>query len=104
TVDVIVAIRVITRSTAKPAVIAEMGRVLKPGGRIGISDVVAQGCVAPEERAERGSWVGCIAGALSYSEYRTLLANEGFDDISITATHEATEGMDSAIIKAIKPA
>jgi len=104
TVDVIISNCVINLSTDKPAVIAEMARVLKPGGRIGISDVVAQDCVTPEERAERGSWVGCIAGALSYSEYRTLLANEGFDDISITATHEATEGMDSAIIKAIKPA
>lgn len=103
-VDVIISNCVINLSTDKPAVVAEMARVLKPGGRIGISDVVAQDCVTPEERAERGSWVGCIAGALSYSEYRTLLANEGFDDISITATHEATEGMDSAIIKAIKPA
>ncbi len=103
-VDVVISNCVINLSVDKAAVLTEMARVLKPGGRIGISDVVAQDCVTPEERAERGSWVGCIAGALSYSEYRTLLANEGFDDISITATHEATEGMDSAIIKAIKPA
>lgn len=103
TVDVIISNCVINLSTDKPAVIAEMARVLKPGGRIGISDVVARDSLSPEERAERGSWVGCIAGALSYSEYRTLLAEAGFGDISITATHEATEGMDSAIIKAVRP-
>ena len=57
----------------------------------------------PDERAERGSWVGCIAGALSYSEYRQLLEEAGFVDITIDATHQATAGMDSAIIKATKP-
>lgn len=103
TVDVIISNCVINLSTDKPTVFAEMARVLKPGGRIGISDVVAQDSLTPEERAERGSWVGCIAGALSYSEYRALLAEAGFGDISVTATHEATEGMDSAIIKAVKP-
>lgn len=68
------------------------------------TDVVADDSLTPDERAERGSWVGCIAGALSYSEYRHLLEEAGFVDITIQATHQATDGMDSAIINATKPA
>ena len=94
---------VINLSTDKPAVFAEIARVLKPGGRIGISDMVAADKLTPEERAERGSWVGCIAGALSYTEYRQQLRAAGFADITIDATHQAADGMDSAIIKAAKP-
>ena len=81
-----------------------MHRVLKPGGRIGISDIVADDALTPAERAERGSWVGCIAGALSYKEYQDGLAVAGFDDITLTKTHEATSGMDSVIIRAMKRA
>ena len=103
TVDVVISNCVINLSADNPAVISEIARVLKPGGRIGISDVVADDSLTPEERAERGSWVGCIAGALSYSEYRQLLEEAGFVDITIDATHQATAGMDSAIIKATKP-
>ena len=103
-VDVVISNYVINLSTDKPAVIAEIARVLKPGGRVGISDVVADDSLSPEERAERGSWVGCIAGALSHSEYRELLASAGLSDISIEATHQAAEGMDSAIVRAVRPA
>lgn len=103
-VDVIISNCVINLSTDKPTVFAEMARVLRPAGRIGISDVVADDSLSLEERAERGSWVGCIAGALSYSEYRELLAAAGFTDISLTTSHNATDGMDSVIIKARKPA
>ena len=103
-VDVVISNCVINLSTDKPAVIAEIARVLKPGGRVGISDVVADDSLSPEERAERGSWVGCIAGALSHSEYRELLASAGLSDISIEATHQAAEGMDSAIVRAVRPA
>ena len=67
-VDVVISNCVINLSTDKPAVIAEMFRVLAPGGRLGISDVVAEDHLTPADRAERGSYVGCIAGALSKSE------------------------------------
>jgi SAM-dependent methyltransferase len=102
-VDVIISNCVINLSTDKAAVFAEIARVLKPGGRIGISDIVADDALSVQERAERGSWVGCIAGALSYSEYRQQLETAGFAEISIEATHRATDGMDSAIVKAVKP-
>ena len=95
---------VINLSTDKPAVLAEMFRVLVPGGRIGISDVVAEDHLTPADRAERGSFVGCIAGALSRSEYLEGLATVGFVDPEVTFTHEAAPGMHGAIIRARKPA
>ena len=87
----------------EPAVLAEMYRVLVPGGRIGISDVVAEDRLSPQERAERGSYVGCIAGALSVSEYRGGLAIAGFTDVDITFTHDVADGLHGAIIRAVKP-
>jgi arsenite methyltransferase len=69
---------VINLSIDKPKVIKEMYRVLVPGGRIGISDIVAEDHLTPDQRAERGSYVGCIAGALSRSEYLGNLAAAGF--------------------------
>src|SRR5437667_12144045 len=68
-VDVVISNCVINLSVDKPAVLAEIARVLRPGGRIGISDVVAEDRLSPEGRAERGSHVGCVAGALSRTEY-----------------------------------
>jgi arsenite methyltransferase len=102
-VDVVISNCVINLSTDKAAVLAEVGRVLKPGGRIGISDVVAEDRLSPEERAERGSYVGCIAGALSSSEYEAGLEAAGFEDVSVTFTHEVADGMHGAIVKARKP-
>jgi hypothetical protein len=88
----------------KPAVLAEMGRVVKAGGRIGISDVVAEDRLSPAERGERGSYVGCIAGALSKSEYEEGLLAAGFEDVSVEFTHEVADGMHGAIVKAVRSA
>ena len=92
----------INLSIDKPKVFAEMQRVLRPGGRIGISDVVADDELTPEQRAERGTYVGCIAGALSFQEFEQGLRAAGFEDISITSTDEPLPGMHSAIVKATK--
>jgi arsenite methyltransferase len=102
-VDVVISNCVINLSVDKPAVLAEMFRVLTPGGRIGISDVVSEDHLTPAERAERGSYVGCIAGALSRSEYLNGLAAAGFTAAQVSFTHEAAPGMHSAIVRANKP-
>jgi arsenite methyltransferase len=101
-VDVVISNCVINLSTDKAAVLAEIARVLKPGGRVGVSDVVAEDRLSPEERAERGSYVGCIAGALSRSEYEAGLEAAGFEDISVEFTHEVGDGIHGAIVKAVK--
>ena len=102
-VDVVISNCVINLSTDKPRVIAEMHRVLVPGGRLGISDVVAEDHLTPADRADRGSYVGCIAGALSRSEYLDGLRAAGFVDPEVEFTHEAVPGMHGAIIRARKP-
>jgi len=102
-VDVVISNCVINLSTDKPAVLAEMFRVLVPGGRIGITDVVAEDHLTPADRAAAGSYVGCIAGALSRAEYLDGLAAAGFAGASVTFTHQAAPGMHSAIIRAVKP-
>lgn len=103
TIDVVISNCVINLSTDKPAVFTEMFRVLAPGGRIGISDVVADDQLAPDQRAERGDYVGCIAGALSFTEYREGLAAAGFTNIELTPTHAVADGMHSATVRAVKP-
>jgi len=103
-IDVVISNCVINLSVDKPAVLAEMFRVLSPGGRIGITDVVADDNLSPADRAERGSYVGCIAGALSRSEYIDGLTAAGFAEPSVDFTHEAVPGMHSAIVRATKPA
>ena len=99
-VDVIISNCVVNLSPDKAAVLAEAARVLVPGGRVGISDIVADEGLSPAERAERGSWAGCIAGALSVGEYQRLLSEAGFVDIEIDRTHEVVPGMSSAIVRA----
>ncbi len=101
-VDVVISNCVINLSIDKPGVLAEMARVLKPGGRIGISDVVAEDHLSPAERAERGSYAGCIAGALSRSEYEQGLAAAGFEQIAIEFTREVEDGMHAAIVKGVR--
>jgi SAM-dependent methyltransferase len=103
-IDVVISNCVINLSTDKSAVIAEMFRVLTPGGRLGISDVVAEDDLSPADRAERGSYVGCIAGALSRTEYLDGLTTAGFTDPEVVFTHEAAPGMHGAIVRAVKPA
>jgi arsenite methyltransferase len=103
-VDVVISNCVINLSTDKPAVLAEMFRLLAPGGRIGISDVVAEDHMTDADRAAAGSYVGCIAGAMSRSEYLAGLATAGFTEAAVTFTNEAAPGMHSAVIRAVKPA
>jgi arsenite methyltransferase len=101
-VDVVISNCVINLSTDKAAVLAEIQRVLKPGGRLGVSDVVADDRLSPEERAQRGSFAGCIAGALSKTEYEAGLEAAGFEDVSVEFTHEVADGIHGAIVKAVK--
>ncbi len=103
-VDVVISNCVINLAADKGAVLAEIGRVLRPGGRVGVSDIVADDSLTPQERAERGSYVGCIAGALSFSEYVAGLGAAGLTDVTVTPTHSVANGMYSAIIRATKPA
>ena len=102
-IDVVISNCVVNLSTDKAAVFAEIARVLKPGGRIGISDVVAEDRLSVAERAERGSHVGCIAGALSRSETIAGLAAAGLVGSEVEFTHEVGDGLHGAIVRATKP-
>ncbi len=101
-VDVIISNCVINLATDKASVMAEMARVLRPGGRIGISDIVAEDGLSAEQRAEAGERLGCTAGALSKSEYTTGLESAGFHGVGVEFTYEA-EGLHGAIVRADKP-
>jgi SAM-dependent methyltransferase len=103
-VDVVISNCVVNLAADKPAVFREIARVLRPGGRMGITDIVAEDHLTAEERAARGSFTGCIAGALSFSEFAGGLEEAGLADVSITPTHPVADGMVSAIIQATKPA
>ncbi len=103
-VDVVISNCVINLASDKRAVFAEIARVLRPCGRMGVSDIVADDTLSPEQRAARGSFVGCIAGALSFREFRNGLRDVGLIDIDVAPTHRVAEGMHSAIVRATKPA
>jgi SAM-dependent methyltransferase len=103
-VDVVISNCVINLAADKPAVFREIARVLKPGGRMGVTDIVAEDRLTADERAERGSYAGCIAGALSFTEFRSGLRAVGLVDVTLTPTHEVADGMASVIVQARKPA
>jgi SAM-dependent methyltransferase len=103
-VDVVLSNCVINLSTDKPAVFVELARVVRPGGRLAISDVVADDGLSPHQRAERGSYVGCIAGAMSVAEYRDALEAVGFDQVDVALTHAVADGMHAAVIRAVRTA
>jgi ubiquinone/menaquinone biosynthesis C-methylase UbiE len=102
-VDVIISNCVINLSTDRPAVFAESFRVLRPGGRLGISDILAEDHLTATEQCERGGEVGCIAGVPSMTEYRDGLTRAGFTAVTITPTYQVADAMHSAIIRAVKP-
>ena len=101
-IDVVISNCVVNLAADKQAVFREIARVLRPGGRIGITDIVADDHLTPDQRAERGSYVGCIAGALSFTEFESGMRGVGLIDVSVTPTHGVAEGMHSAIVRATK--
>jgi arsenite methyltransferase len=103
TVDVVISNCVINLSADKSRVLAEAARVLKPGGRFAVSDVVADEDMDAATRADMAQWTGCIAGALTRREFEDALAAAGMVDVEIVETHRVHEKAASAIIRARKP-
>jgi arsenite methyltransferase len=103
-VDVIISNCVINLSSDKPAVLTEAFRVLKPGGRLGISDVTVGDDTDPAQLARAEQQPGCVAGALTRSGYEQLLVATGFTNLTITSSSQAADGLHSATIRATKPA
>lgn len=97
-VDVVISNCSINLSQDKPAVFAEIARVLRPAGRIGICDVLASDALSPDDRAARGSFVDCIAGALSVGECTEALEQAGFEDVRIDLTHPVADEIFAASI------
>jgi arsenite methyltransferase len=102
-VDVVISNCVINLSGDKPKTIAEAARVLRPGGRFAISDVIADPDMDEATKADMAAWTGCVAGALTAAEFDVILAAAGFDAIEIQPTHRVHEHASSAIIRARKP-
>jgi arsenite methyltransferase len=94
---------VVNLSADKPKTITEAARVLRQGGRLAISDVIADPGMDDATRADMAAWTGCIAGALTETEFRQALAAAGLEAIEITATHQVHEHAVAAIIRARKP-
>jgi SAM-dependent methyltransferase len=103
-VDVVISNCVINLSTDKGLVLSEVARVLRPGGRFAVSDVIADPDLDGATRRDLEQWTGCIAGALTEAEYRTLLAEAGLEGIEIQPTHRVHRSAASAIVRATKQA
>jgi ubiquinone/menaquinone biosynthesis C-methylase UbiE len=103
-VDVVISNCVINLSADKPAVIREAARVLRPGGRFAVSDVIADPDMDAATRADMQAWTGCVAGALTRAEFEGALADAGLVDVEIRATHRVHEHASAAIVRARKPA
>jgi SAM-dependent methyltransferase len=102
-VDVVISNCVINLSAERSAVFAESFRVLRPGGRLGVTDILAEDHLTAAQRLERGGQAGCIAGVPSFTEYRDGLTAAGFAAITITRTYQVAAGLHSAIIRAVRP-
>jgi SAM-dependent methyltransferase len=102
-IDVVISNCVINLSGDKPKTIAEAARVLRPGGRFAISDVIADPDMDERTKTDMAAWTGCIAGALTEAEFRAFLGGAGFDEIEIRPTHRVHRHASSAIIRARKP-
>jgi ubiquinone/menaquinone biosynthesis C-methylase UbiE len=102
TVDVVISNCVINLSGDKPQVIREAARVLRPGARLAVSDVIADPDMDEQTRADMAAWTGCIAGALTDAEFRSALESAGFGEVEITETHRVHQHAGSAIIRARK--
>lgn len=103
-VDVIISNCVINLSGDKPRVLREAARVLRPGGRFAVSDVIADPDMDDATRADMAQWTGCIAGALTHEQFVEVLADAGLADVEIRETHRVHEHAAAAIIRARKPA
>jgi SAM-dependent methyltransferase len=103
-VDVVISNCVINLSGDKPKVITEAARVLRPGGRLAVSDVIADPDMDTATKADMAAWTGCVAGALTETEFRDALSAAGFEEIEIQPTHQVHEHASAAIIRARKPA
>ena len=102
-VDVVISNCVINLSADKRTVLAEAARVLRPGGRFAVSDVIADPDMDEATRADMQQWTGCVAGALTREEFEQALADAGLTDIEIRETHRVHEHASSAIVRALKP-
>jgi arsenite methyltransferase len=102
-VDLVISNCVINLSGDKPRTIAEAARVLRPGGRFAISDVIADPDMDEQTKADMAAWTGCIAGAMTEEEFHTALTAAGLQEIEIRATHQVHEHASAAIIRARKP-
>jgi arsenite methyltransferase len=102
-VDVVISNCVINLSADKRRVLAEAARVLRPGGRFAVSDVLADPDMDEATRADMQQWTGCVAGALTRAEFEQTLSEAGLSDIEVRETHRVHEHASSAIIRARKP-